>query len=290
MEKIKKQEKVGGKKRKPYYKKKQQTPSKPKSNKKKQSFKPRKPFYIKKQVQQHTSFYQKKMNEYHIYTDGSVLFNVRSKIGGIGGIGVYFESLDIPNISEPFLCAPITNIRAEIFACIRGLESIIKYIEKKGKKKSVIHIYTDSEFFINVMTKWIGVWKRKDWKKADGEDVLNVDLIYWFDALIRMNIDILEIQYHHVKAHKDEPREKESEEYRYWKGNKIADQLAKDASMYQYRMMGGDLGFKEEKEKEKEKERELDWRDVKESKMDKKFSSTRITDFWNSQGEIMKKN
>jgi ribonuclease HI len=37
-------------------------------------------------------------------------------------------------------------------------------------------IYTDSEFWINVLTKWAPGWKSKGWKKSSGE-IKNLDLV-----------------------------------------------------------------------------------------------------------------
>ena len=37
-------------------------------------------------------------------------------------------------------------------------------------------IYTDSEFWINVITKWAPGWAAKDWKKKGGE-IKNLDLV-----------------------------------------------------------------------------------------------------------------
>ena len=273
----------------------------------------RPPKKMKKRFQQHspprlsrTTTHKKMSHEINVFTDGSALFNVRSKIGGIGGVGVYFENLPARfHVSEPFLCAPVTNIRAEIYACIRAIEQVLIWIEEQMKGGEVqmkwkVHIYTDSEFFINVMTKWIEGWKRKDWKKADGKDVLNVDLIYWYDALLKIHRDKIMVEYHHVKAHQKEPKDKSSEMYRLWQGNHRADQMARNASMHQFKMMGGSLPVDMPKEKEKEKEEVEDEKeeveDEKEEEMKEKtyqkkgnytFTSSRITDFWNQEGEIV---
>jgi ribonuclease HI len=37
-------------------------------------------------------------------------------------------------------------------------------------------IYTDSEFWINVITKWAPGWRAKGWKKKGGE-IKNLDLV-----------------------------------------------------------------------------------------------------------------
>jgi ribonuclease HI len=38
-------------------------------------------------------------------------------------------------------------------------------------------IHTDSEFWINVITKWAPGWKAKDWKKSSKGEIQNLDLV-----------------------------------------------------------------------------------------------------------------
>jgi ribonuclease HI len=207
-------------------------------------FKGKKKKYSFQKKKSKMSFSSSATKTIRVFTDGSVLFNVRSKIGGIGGIGVYFEDSTFQHLqcSEAFLCAPVTNIRAEIFACIRCVEQVLRYMDTHSiDDKWTIRIITDSEFFINVMTKWIEGWKRKNWKKADGDDVQNIDLIYWFDSLLHIHRDRIRVEYQHVKSHRDPPKMKDSEEYANWYGNHQADTLARKASMQQHKMMGGQL-------------------------------------------------
>lgn len=60
-----------------------------------------------------------------------------------------------------------TNIRMEGKAMIAAL----KYA---GEEECEIH--SDSEFWINVLTKWAPGWKAKDWKKSKGE-IKNLDIV-----------------------------------------------------------------------------------------------------------------
>lgn len=47
-----------------------------------------------------------------------------------------------------------------------------------------LHIFCDSQYTINSITKWMPGWKKKGWKKSDGKPVLNVDLMKALDAAI----------------------------------------------------------------------------------------------------------
>ena len=60
-----------------------------------------------------------------------------------------------------------TNIRMEGSAMIAA----IKYADNEP-----IEIHSDSEFWINVLTKWAGPWKANGWKKKTGE-IKNLELV-----------------------------------------------------------------------------------------------------------------
>ena len=60
-----------------------------------------------------------------------------------------------------------TNIRMEGSAMIAA----IKYAGEEG-----CEIHSDSEFWINVLTKWAPAWESKGWKKSKGE-IQNLDIV-----------------------------------------------------------------------------------------------------------------
>ena len=105
------------------------------------------------------------MNIY--YTDGSASPNP-----GPGGFAV------IKNLKPHILGSEdgkTTNIRMEGKALIAALKDA-------GKDKS--EIYTDSEFWINVVTKWAPGWESKGWKKSKGE-IKNLDIVKELYALYK---------------------------------------------------------------------------------------------------------
>lgn len=97
------------------------------------------------------------MNIY--YTDGSASPNP-----GPGGFAV-IKNLT-PHIlgSEP---GQTTNIRME------GKALLAAIADAAGEP---CEIYTDSEFWINVMTQWAPGWERNGWKKKKGE-IKNLDIV-----------------------------------------------------------------------------------------------------------------
>ena len=85
-------------------------------------------------------------------------------------------------------------------------------------------------YLINTVTKWYKGWKKRGWKKADGKEPLNLDLLCHLDNLIEKHGKCFNIEFKHVKAHKKEPKDKQSLKYVEWYGNFHADRLANEGS------------------------------------------------------------
>jgi ribonuclease HI len=95
------------------------------------------------------------------YTDGSASPNP-----GPGGFAVILDGKPVVLGGEPG-GGETTNIRMEGFAIIAALKTA------DGKP---CEIYTDSEFWINVITKWSLAWEANGWKKKGGE-IKNLDIV-----------------------------------------------------------------------------------------------------------------
>lgn len=94
------------------------------------------------------------------YTDGSASPNP-----GPGGFAVIRDNQ--PHIIGGEPAVTTTNIRMEGLAIKAALE------DSNGAE---CKIYTDSEFWINVITKWAEGWQAKGWKKKGGE-IKNLDIV-----------------------------------------------------------------------------------------------------------------
>lgn len=137
--------------------------------------------------------YLVKMNTY--YTDGSASPNP-----GPGGYAVILDSKPVALGSEP---GDTTNIRMEGFAIIAAL---------KHAGGNSCRIHTDSEFWINVITKWSLGWEKNGWKKKGGE-IKNLDIVQEVCPLYRSsNAELVWVRGHNG----DE-------------GNELADQWANKA-------------------------------------------------------------
>lgn len=95
------------------------------------------------------------------YTDGSASPNP-----GPGGFAVVSEGKPVALGSEPS-GGETTNIRMEGFAIMAAL---------KLAGNEPCQIYTDSEFWINVITKWSLGWEKNGWTKKGGE-IKNLDIV-----------------------------------------------------------------------------------------------------------------
>ncbi len=128
------------------------------------------------------------------YTDGSCEPNP-----GTGGFAV-IRDMEVAVLGGEHTT---TNIRMEGMAIIAAL---------KDSGGETAEIYTDSEFWINVITKWSLAWEKNGWKKKGGE-IKNLDIVREVCPLYRNSNATL----NWVRGHNDDP------------GNELADQWANRA-------------------------------------------------------------
>lgn len=121
-----------------------------------------------------------------IYTDGACIGNPGP---GGWGIVVYFQNGSIHEMGDG--CPQTTNNRMEMQAAIAALN----FLKQSGQTEPIT-LYSDSEYLINCVTKWVKTWKRKGWKKADGKPVLNQDLLESLDQLNNR-----QVKWQHVRGH-----------------------------------------------------------------------------------------
>lgn len=125
--------------------------------------------------------------DYVIYTDGSCLRNP----DGPGGWAAVIRDVHTGKITELADGDPsTTNNRMELSAAIAALTF--------PQQSSKIALYTDSQYLKNGFTHhWLAAWKKRGWKKADGQPVLNQDLWQQLDALYANH----QVTFHWVKGH-----------------------------------------------------------------------------------------
>ncbi|HEX9401352.1 MAG TPA: ribonuclease H [Anaeromyxobacter sp.] len=129
------------------------------------------------------------------FVDGSCLVNP----GGPGGTG--FVVLDRSRAVLRFggtrftTDGPhaVTNNRMELRAVLEALDGL-----PEGESVEVV---SDSRYVVDALSKWIHGWRRKGWRTAAGEPVLNRDLIEAADAVGRA----LAVRYSWVRGHDGHP-------------------------------------------------------------------------------------
>ena len=118
-----------------------------------------------------------------IYTDGACRGNPGK--GGWGVILRYKGTIKELHGGE----RDTTNNRMELMAAISSLEAL--------KKPCVVHLYTDSKYVLDGITKWLPNWKKAGWKTAAKKPVKNEDLWQRLDLVIQTHT----IDWRWVKGH-----------------------------------------------------------------------------------------
>ena len=136
-------------------------------------------------------------DEVVIHTDGACIPNP-----GPGGWGALLRQ----GSHELELCGgdagSTTNNRMELMAPIQALAAL--------KRRSVVHIYTDSTYVRSGITSWVISWQRNGWRTSAKQPVKNVDL---WQRLVEAVAEH-DVEWHWVKGHAGD------------EGNERADRLA----------------------------------------------------------------
>jgi ribonuclease HI len=100
-----------------------------------------------------------------------------------------------------------TNNRMEMVAILRALQNVREI-------RGPLEVVTDSLYVLRGITQWVFGWKKRDWKTAEGKDVLNADL--WqallFEVGHRRNHQDTSIRWSYVKGHSGIPGNERTDE------------------------------------------------------------------------------
>lgn len=128
------------------------------------------------------------MKHVDLYTDGACRGNPGR--GGWGAILV-FEGIEKELSGGD---RSTTNNRMELMAAIEGLRAL--------KYPCEVTLTSDSKYLVDAIEKkWLVSWKKKNWKKADGKPVLNIDLWQALDAELSRHT----VSFVWVKGHEGHP-------------------------------------------------------------------------------------
>ena len=137
-----------------------------------------------------------------LWTDGACKGNP-----GPGGWGAILLRPDQPAVELSGYEPATTNNRMELTAVIEGLRHL-------PNRSASVTVHTDSQLVVKGMTEWIGGWQRKNWRKSDGDPVLNAEL---WQALLVESQRLGQVRWQWVRGHSGVPL------------NERADQLAVQA-------------------------------------------------------------
>lgn len=133
--------------------------------------------------------YNVAMQEITIFTDGSSMGNP-----GPGGWAAIVADKADKTVTELGGHNPkTTNNRMEMIAAIEA----INFLSKKDLSEAEITVFTDSQYLINGITKWVFGWEERGWVTANKKTVLNKDLWQLLSAKVRD----LEIEWKYVEGH-----------------------------------------------------------------------------------------
>lgn len=212
-------------------KKRSATPSEPKNDAKKAKlmFWPE-PIYLS------TSENLSESKTFRFFVDGACSGNQQKDIAKrAAGFGIWLETnSDVDHkwtVAKP-LQAPCTNNRAELMAIVHLLQTVIEGKEFNWMKANdSIVICGDNDYALNVCTKWLAGWRQNGFIAATGKPVENQDIVRLLDNLLQQSIaKKIHLGFQWVRAHQNEPSNRSGQLWKFWHGNKIADQLAVQGS------------------------------------------------------------
>lgn len=123
-----------------------------------------------------------------VFTDGAAKGNP-----GPGGWGVIIVTPDGHVTELGGGAAHTTNNQMELTGPIEALRRL-------HRTPGALAIYTDSTYVIRGIREWIWAWRRRDWKTADGGDVLNRELWEQLAGLVAARGKD-RIEWHYVRGH-----------------------------------------------------------------------------------------
>lgn len=131
-------------------------------------------------------------NKLVVFTDGSAFDNGKSYCrASFGVVWPFYEEF---NHAEEIVDGPRTNNRGEFKAFILAVNQ--SFIIDPTCTKTLI-LYTDSKLLQNTVMSWMYTWRRNNWRKHDGKEVLNRDLVETiYDLCKRRKVVV-----RHVRAH-----------------------------------------------------------------------------------------
>ena len=161
-------------------------------------------------------------NVVKVFTDGSSINNGGKKC--ISGSGIFFSksglSYSMNSTEASKLCDIPLKVQSNNVGELFGI--LLALILTEDKTAELI-IHSDSLYSINSICVWYKNWAKNSWITSGGTPVKNKGIL---QKILEEKAKFKAVYFKHVRGHKKEPEDKNSEEWFNWFGNDKADQLA----------------------------------------------------------------
>lgn len=77
------------------------------------------------------------------------------------------------------------------------LTAVLDLLQQTAGVEDDLHVFCDSTYAINAITKWMAGWKRRGWRKGDGKPVANVEIMKALDQAMQGR----RVRFEWVKGH-----------------------------------------------------------------------------------------
>jgi len=129
-----------------------------------------------------------------VWCDGSCSPNP-----GPGGWGAIIEQ----NGARREISGAAPNATNNIMEMTAALEAL-----KQTPPGAQVEVTTDSQYLVKGMTQWLAGWKRKNWRKADGQPVMNQTVWMALDEAARAR----QVTWVWVEGHNGHPENERCDE------------------------------------------------------------------------------
>lgn len=129
-------------------------------------------------------------NKLYIFSDGASLGNPGR--GGYGAVLVFPTLDEIVEVGGNK--QKTTNNEMELTAVISAFSHSVT-------STSHVHVYTDSAYVINGITKWVFGWEKNNWMTSQKEPVSHRELWETLVSLVRERERATSVTWHHVPGH-----------------------------------------------------------------------------------------
>ena len=154
--------------------------------------------------------------------------NANNNTNNTSAATVAADANALRSVSETCVCSGPTNNRAELMAAIRCLELLVDG-RFGATRDSRVTIVNDSKLVYDSVTDFLPrIWRPNNYRRENGAPVANGDLVRRLDAAVlnAQRSGWRNVHWQHMNSHRQQPKDRSSNEWCDWFGNDQADRLA----------------------------------------------------------------